>query len=225
MQNSLSTNEPIDVEEEELAIRFKTLCIYLILLAVPGFFINKLPLEGVAYEGVKGFIWFTYFMVVTLIYKEIRTFIRPLWKVNAFKKPGTWLWIFLTFMLPYSLLHLCLYFEVLLDKYFIFYFNNHMMHAGSWRQTIDVAILTPIWEEIVYRGILLTILLRFVKSYWAVAITSILFGLVHPSDIWLFTILGGFLLTMTAYKTKSILPAMVAHSLWNLNMVQLFLYF
>jgi membrane protease YdiL (CAAX protease family) len=225
MQNSLSTNEPINVKQEGSAIRFKTLCIYLILLAVPGFFINKLPLQGVAYEGVKGFIWFTYFMVVTLCYKEIRTFIAPLLNVTAFKKPGTWLWIFLTFMLPYALLHLCLYFEVVLDKYYIFYFNNHMIHASSWKQTIDVAILTPISEEIVFRGILLAILLRFFKPFWAITITSFLFGIIHPSEIWMFTVLSGFLLTMTAYKTKSILPAMVAHSLWNLYMVQLFLYF
>ncbi|MBW3111523.1 CPBP family intramembrane metalloprotease [Bacillus sp. MCCB 382] len=225
MQNSLSTNEPIVVKEEGSAITLKTLCIYLLLLAVPGFFINKLPLSGVAYEGVKGFIWFTYFMVVTLSYKEIRTFISPFLNVKAFKKPVTWLWIFLSFMLPYTLLHLCLYFEVLLDKYYIFYFNNHMFHAGSWGQTIDGAILTPISEEILFRGILLTLLLRMIKPFWAITITSLLFGLIHPSDIWVFTILGGFLLTITAYKTKSILPAMVAHSLWNLYMVQLFLYF
>ena len=225
MQNSLSTNEPINVKEAGSAIRFKTLCIYLILLAVPGFFINKLHLEGPVYEGVKGLIWFVYFMVVTLTYKDIRTFIRPLLNVNVFKKSGTWLWIFLTFMLPYALLHLCLYFEVVLDKYYIFYFNNHMLHAGSWRQTIDVAILTPISEEIVFRGILLTILLRFVKPFWAITITSVLFGLIHPSNIWMFTVLAGFLLTMTAYKTRSILPTMIAHSLWNLYMVQLFLYF
>ncbi|MBN8191953.1 CPBP family intramembrane metalloprotease [Bacillus sp. NTK074B] len=225
MQNSLSTNEPLNVKEAGSAIRFKTLCIYLILLAVPGFFINKLHLEGPVYEGVKGFIWFTYFMVVTLSYKEIRTFISPLLNVKAFKKPRTWLWIFLTFIIPYALLHLCLYFEVVLDKYYIFYFNNHMLHAGSWRQTIDVAILTPISEEIVFRGILLTLLLRIIKPFWAITITSLLFGLVHPSEIWVFTVLAGFLLTLTTYKTKSILPAMVAHSLWNLYMLQLFLYF
>jgi membrane protease YdiL (CAAX protease family) len=225
LQNSLSTNEPIAVKEEGSSIKLKTLCIYLILLAVPGFFINKLPLQGVAYEGVKGFIWFTYFMVVTLCYKDIRTFIAPLLNGKAFKKPGTWLWILLTVMLPYILLHLCLYFEVFLDKYYIFYFNNHMIHAGSWRQTMDAAVLTPISEEIVFRGILLMVLLRFVKPFWAISITSLLFGLIHPSEIWVFTVLAGFLLTMTAFKTKSILPAMVAHSLWNVYMVQLFLYF
>lgn len=225
MLNSLPAREHLPVKEGASTIRFKTLCIYLIMLVVPGYFINKLPLHGVTYEGVKGLIWFTYFMVVTLCYKDIRTFIAPLLNVKAFKKPGTYIWILITFMLPYIMLHLCLYFEVFLDKYFMFYFNNHMLHASSWRQTIDVAILTPITEEIVFRGILLTILLRFVKPYWAVGITSILFGLIHPSDIWMITILGGVLLTLTTYKTKSILPAMVAHSLWNLYMVQLFLYF
>ena len=223
MLNSSPAHEPIPVTTDASTIRFKTLLIYLTMLALPGYFINQLPLQN--YDGLKGLIWFLYFMAVTLGYKNIRTFIVPLMKVEVFKKPGTYLWIFLTFMLPYVLLHLSLHFEVLLDKYYIFYFNNHMLHASSWRETVEVAVLTPISEEIIFRGILLTALLKFVKPLWAVGITSILFGLIHPSEIWLFTVLAGFLLTMTAYKTKSILPAMVAHSLWNLYMVQLFLYF
>lgn len=225
MLNGLSTNEAIAVKGTTSTIKLKTLCIYLILLAVPGYFINKLPIQGVNYEGLKGLIWFVYFMIVTLCFRDIRAFIAPLLNVKAFKKPGTYGWILLTFMLPYTLLHLCLYFEVLLDKYYMFYFKNHMVHASNWRQTVDVAILTPITEEIVFRGMLLTILLRFVKSYWAIGMTSILFALIHFSDLWMFPLLGGFLLTMTAYKTKSILPAMVAHSLWNVYMAQLFLYF
>ncbi|KPL57963.1 CPBP family intramembrane glutamic endopeptidase [Rossellomorea vietnamensis] len=223
MLNSLPAQEPIPVTEDASTIKVKTLLIYLAMLALPGYFINQLPLQN--YDGLKGLIWFLYFMAVTLGYKDIRTFIASLMKVELFKKPGTYIWIFFTFMLPYVLLHLCLHFEVLLDKYYIFYFNNHMLHASSWRETVDVAVLTPISEEIVFRGSLLTVLLKFVKPFWAVGITSILFGLIHPSDIWLFTVLAGFLLTLTAYKTKSILPAMVAHSLWNLYMVQLFLYF
>ncbi|MGG4166278.1 type II CAAX endopeptidase family protein [Rossellomorea vietnamensis] len=223
MLNSSPAHEPIPVAADASTIRFKTLLIYVATLALPGYFINQLPLQN--YDGLKGLIWFLYFMAVTLGYKNIRTFIVPLMKGEVFKKPGTYLWIFLTFMLPYVLLHLCFHFEVLLDKYYIFHFNNHMLHASSWRETIDVAFLTPLSEEIVFRGILLTILLKFVKPFWAVGITSILFGLIHPSEIWIFTVLAGFLLTISAYKTKSILPAMVAHSLWNLYMAQLFLYF
>ncbi|UTE76840.1 CPBP family intramembrane glutamic endopeptidase [Rossellomorea sp. KS-H15a] len=223
MLNSSPAHEPIPVTTDASNIRFKTLLIYLTMLALPGYVINQLPLQN--YDGLKGLIWFLYFMAVTLGYKNIRTFIVPLLKVEVFKKPETYLWIFLTFMLPYVLLHVSLHFEVLIDKYYIFYFNNHMLHASSWRETVDVAVLTPISEEIIFRGILLTVLLKFVKPFWAVGITSILFGLIHPSEIWLFTVLAGFLLTMTAYKTKSILPAMVAHSMWNLYMVQLFLFF
>jgi membrane protease YdiL (CAAX protease family) len=223
MLNSSPAHEPIPVTTDASNIRFKTILIYLVILALPGYVINQLPLQN--YNGLKGLIWFLYFMAVTLGYKNIRTFIVPLMKVEVFKKPGTYLWIFLTFMLPYVLLHVSLHFEVLLDQYYIFYFNNHMLHASSWRETVDVAVLTPISEEIIFRGILLTVLLKFVKPFWAVGITSILFGLIHPSEIWLFTVLAGFLLTMTAYKTKSILPAMVAHSMWNLYMVQLFLFF
>ncbi|MCA1054221.1 CPBP family intramembrane metalloprotease [Rossellomorea aquimaris] len=225
MLNSLSTNESIALKEEASFIRFKTLGFYLILLAVPGSFINNLPLQGVAYEGVKGLSWFTYFMLVTLCFKDIRSFLTPLWNVKAFKKPRTYLWMFLSLILPYTLLHGCLYFEVLLNKDFVFYFKNQLLYASSWSKTLEVAVLTPIWEEFVFRGILLWMLVRFMKPYWAVGITSIVFGVIHSSDIWVITILAGCLLTLTAYKTKSILPSIVAHSLWNLYMVQLILYF
>lgn len=164
-------------------------------------------------------------MLVTFSLKSIRNYIVPLLRFNTLKEPKSYVFILFTFAIPYFLLHLCLHFEVLLDKYFIFYFKNNMLPAGSLESTVRTVLLTPIWEEILFRGVILTILLRLIKPFWAISITAILFGMIHPSGAWILTFMAGFLLTFTVYKTKSLIPAIIAHSLWNLYMTQLFLYF
>ncbi|WP_456272532.1 CPBP family intramembrane glutamic endopeptidase [Bacillus sp. AK031] len=225
MLNSLQTNETSIMMNRDSGIKYKTLFIYLLILAVPGYFINQLPIPSDTYGGLKGLIWFTYFMVVTFSFKSIRALIVPMVKFKALKEPKSYLFILITFAIPYILLHLCLHFEVLLDKYYIFYFKNHMLDTGSFGSTVSSAILTPISEEILFRGVFFAVLLKLVKPFWAISIISILFGVVHPSETWIFTVLAGFLLTITVYKTNSLIPAIIAHSLWNLYMTQLFLYF
>ena len=45
MLSSLPAHEHIPPKKDE-SIRVKTLCIYLIILAVPGYFIHVLPFQG-----------------------------------------------------------------------------------------------------------------------------------------------------------------------------------
>ncbi|HVM89067.1 MAG TPA: CPBP family intramembrane glutamic endopeptidase [Puia sp.] len=93
-------------------------------------------------------------------------------------------------------------------------------------------------EEIVFRGILLTLLnyvfskpkwtLARVSFGWAAILTSTLFGLTHgiyfDSSLHLqfniFSILrtafGGFLLALLAEKTKSLVPSILLHNILNL---------
>ncbi|MFL9484836.1 CPBP family intramembrane glutamic endopeptidase [Chitinophagaceae bacterium LWZ2-11] len=100
------------------------------------------------------------------------------------------------------------------------------------------ATMPGITEEIIFRGILLTLLNRaFVTPKWTLAnvsfgwaaiITSLLFGLVHgfyfDNDyhikLNIFSILqtafDGFLFAMLAEKTKSLLPSILFHNILNL---------
>lgn len=213
------------IAEGGSGIKFKVLLLYLVSLVVPGYLINQLPIPSDTYSGLKGLIWFSYFILVTFSFKNISTLIAPMVNFNVLKDPKSYLYILITFAIPYFLLHLSLHFEVLLDRNFIIYFKNNIIEASNLGVTINSAIFTPIFEEILFRGVLFAILLKFMKPFWAISITSILFGLFHPSEIWIFTFLGGILLTFTVYKTKSLIPAILAHSLWNLYMTQLFLYF
>jgi membrane protease YdiL (CAAX protease family) len=225
MLGQLQPNPESPVIKNDAKVRFLHLLLYGVILAVPGYFINRLPFPGDPFNGAKDFIWFSYFMIVTFGFAPTRRLITPLFNFKAMKDPKSYLFIFATFLIPYTLFRFCIHFEVLLDIYYIYDFKYNMLTASSLASTIGTALLTPITEEILFRGILLTVLLRLLKPFWAISMTAVLFGIIHPSEAWLFTFMAGFLLTFTAYKTKSLIPAIAAHSLWNLYHTQLFLYF
>jgi len=81
---------------------------------------------------------------------------------------------------------------------------------------------TPgIWEEVIYRGILMFVLFQMIKDVKKAAIIqSIIFGIVHfqSFDVWsmvniISVIFIGFGLTYVAYKTNSLIPSIIFHFL------------
>jgi membrane protease YdiL (CAAX protease family) len=79
----------------------------------------------------------------------------------------------------------------------------------------------PLVEEVVYRGILFPALQRGAGSVWAILIVTLLFAGVHffqywgsPGTIFLITFLS-LGLTFLRYKTKSLLPCIILHTLIN----------
>lgn len=80
---------------------------------------------------------------------------------------------------------------------------------------IAVVILAPLFEEILFRGILLTKLSRY-GGWFAAITTGVLFGLFHQNTQQLFFatafgIFAGFI----ALKSKSIYPSLIAHMCLN----------
>ncbi|TYR73719.1 CPBP family intramembrane metalloprotease [Rossellomorea vietnamensis] len=213
------------VMKQDSSLKPLTLVFYLVTLAAGGYFISQISLPSNLFNGAQGSIWFACFMAVTLSIKPVRQLIAPLVNFRAMKEPESYLLILLTFLTPYLLLKFCIHYEVVLDRTIIDYLNNPRVEAFSLGSTLYTTLLTPVWEEILFRGVLLTILLKKLKPIWAICITAILFAFIHFSATWLFILIGGFLLTYTVYKTKSLIPAIAAHALWNLYMTQLILYF
>lgn len=97
-------------------------------------------------------------------------------------------------------------------------------YVGYWPSIFFV----PIYEEIVFRGVLLALLLQTYSVKQAVIISSILFGLWHLKNIGyvgIEPIISQILYTMVcigplfAYitvRTQSILPAIIVHYIHNL---------
>jgi len=82
---------------------------------------------------------------------------------------------------------------------------------------LAVVIVAPIGEEIVFRGFLQ----KFLEGYWkditrAVLVTSLFFAMIHFNPFWTIQIyLLGVILGFLAWKTKSVLPSIILHSINN----------
>lgn len=85
-----------------------------------------------------------------------------------------------------------------------------------------VATLGPFVEELLFRGLLLSSLLQRYRTGWSIAVTSLLFALVHlPGLDWQWfalpdLILLACLLAWLRLRSASIWPAVLAHSCNNL---------
>ena len=82
---------------------------------------------------------------------------------------------------------------------------------------LAVVIVAPIGEEIVFRGFLQ----KFLENYWkditrAVLVTSLFFAMIHFNPYWTIQIyLLGVVLGFLAWKTKSVVPSIILHSINN----------
>lgn len=91
---------------------------------------------------------------------------------------------------------------------------------------ILVAIFAPVFEEILFRGIIMKGLLnRGMNPYWAIALSSFIFGAIHFYP-WQF--LGAFLLGLVLglvyYKTKSLLLPIILHAFNNFLAAMMIIY-
>jgi membrane protease YdiL (CAAX protease family) len=104
--------------------------------------------------------------------------------------------------------------------------------AGSWlgaavRITL-VLLPAALFEELLTRGYILSVLQRWMGWTWAVITTSVGFGLLHLANngvtvesIVLVT-LAGFFLAAVLYATRSLYATWMAHFAWNWTMAVLF---
>lgn len=82
---------------------------------------------------------------------------------------------------------------------------------------IAVAIIGPILEELVFRGIILGYMLKHKSERTAILFAALLFGLMHISpDQVFFTFWGGIFLGYTYLKSKNILVPIFFHALNNI---------
>ena len=82
---------------------------------------------------------------------------------------------------------------------------------------LAVVIVAPIGEEVVFRGFLQ----KFLEDHWkditrAVLVTSLFFAMIHFNPFWTIQIyLLGVVLGFLAWKTKSVFPSILLHSINN----------
>ena len=77
---------------------------------------------------------------------------------------------------------------------------------------MTTVIITPIVEEILFRGVLLKTVNKYINNFWTTIVVSSLFVLVHASIISAPTLfIAALFYAWLTFKSKSIIPAIIAH--------------
>lgn len=80
-----------------------------------------------------------------------------------------------------------------------------------------VVLATPISEELIYRGFVLYRSKNFYGPFTAIAISSVLFAIAHPSVLSIFvSLFAGFIFCMACLKYNCVATSIYVHSLVNL---------
>ncbi len=94
--------------------------------------------------------------------------------------------------------------------------NQTLLQGSFLIQFIDVACITAIVEETVFRGLVYTRLKRAMPQFVAVILASVIFGLAHGNILsFIYTSLLGVLLTLLLEKTESLIAPMLCHFAFN----------
>jgi len=169
--------------------------------------------------GYKGLIFDAIlFFIALATYKKVRLFAFSALDFSVLRKKTTYLYVFLGFI-GFFVTQLVIIQVLGIDSA-----ENQNGDIGLGKvdtklqmllMFISLAIITPIKEEILYRGIIH----RFFEgryNFWVgLIVSSLIFGLLHFDYPVSATIMGAIFVLLNR-KTNSLLPSMLLHGLWNL---------
>ena len=224
-------------------IRGRTLvfCAVLTLIISSAIFseINPISYKDITYQLPDGIFGILYYCVFILLISSLLFRSRLSFK-NIFGKFPEWSTLarYSTLTIPLLLFSLCiLYFQY---KWFLalspdfaewffednfvgfVYPSNVKLIIANILSILCIVIITPIFEEFFFRGILLT---RWSIKWGipkAIIYTSILFGILHTDVIG--GIFSGYVMAIVYYKTKSLYVPICIHILNNFVAISIGLY-
>ena len=101
---------------------------------------------------------------------------------------------------------------------------EELSYKSSILMALSVSILTPILEELLFRGFILGVLLKCYDDRTSIVISALIFAIVHEPIAYGMAFGGGLLYGWLRVKTGSIIPSMITHIIWNsfVSMIVLF---
>lgn len=89
-------------------------------------------------------------------------------------------------------------------------------NSPLWLSLISLAVVTPVLEEVVFRGLVYTRLTKGMRRGTAVLLSSIIFGIAHGNVIaFVYAGLFGVVLACLLERSGSIIPGILAHAAFN----------
>lgn len=156
--------------------------------------------------------------IVLLAYKPVLHFIKSIWDVSVLKSGKTYLYLLVGFIIiavsQYLMLHV-FSFESAAEQKEQLGSLGLQNSIQSIIYVLSVAIITPVKEEILFRGILYRFLEKKYNFLVSIIISSFIFGILHGGLLITATIMG-MVFAMLYKKTQSIIPSIILHIVWNL---------
>lgn len=156
--------------------------------------------------------------IVLLAYKPVLHFIKYIWDVSVLKSGKTYLYLLIGFIVialsQYLMLHV-FSFESAAEQKEQLGSLGLQNSIQSIIYVLSVAIITPVKEEILFRGILYRFLEKKYNFLVSIIISSFIFGILHGGLLITATIMG-MVFAMLYKKTQSIIPSIILHIVWNL---------
>lgn len=151
--------------------------------------------------------------------------IVPLYKINLKAKPllvSLLIPIPFAFVVDYLITGINNFFDLYTTGYYgIYAFTDHPILYSI----VFVAIQPAIFEEMAFRGFMISDLLKFTNKKTVIIVTTILFGFVHFSPISLFWMLPmGWALATFRLKYNTLWYGMIFHFLHNATIVLIEIY-
>ncbi|EJP86946.1 CPBP family intramembrane glutamic endopeptidase [Bacillus cereus] len=157
--------------------------------------------------------------IVLFAYKPVLHFIKNIWDVSVLKNGKTYLYLLIGFIIialtQYVMLELFSFesAEQQRDQLGGEALQNSLIQSIIY--VLSVAIITPIKEEILYRGILYRFFEKKYSFLVGTIISSFIFGILH-GGFPITAMIMGIVFAMLYKKTQSIVPSIILHIVWNL---------
>ena len=105
--------------------------------------------------------------------------------------------------------------------------SSALLSGGMLVAVIYTVIVAPFCEEFIFRGLITSAFVDKAPKWVAIIIPAILFSVIHlPSPIAIFyTFILGLVLGFVRFRTKSLLPCILLHCLFNATNYMLYLPF
>jgi len=229
MENELITEDNENIVTDDNRLKWSQLLLFLLYFISLGIVFGLLVaiydekkgtnILEVITTGYKGLIFdAVLFFFALATYKKVRKFAFSALDFSVLRKKSTYLYVFIGFI-AFFVTQLVIIQVLGIDSA-----ENQNGDIGLGKvdtklqmllMFISLAIITPIKEELLYRGIIH----RFFESrynFWVgLIVSSLIFGLLHFDYPVSATIMGAIFVLLYR-KTNSLIPSMLLHGLWNL---------
>lgn len=152
---------------------------------------------------------FLAYVISFLIFPGTLQYVATEINLKALNQVKTYIYMGVAFFITF-VVHLLMNSDVINNEY------------SDWQPSVWIVLLlvigVPLFEEILFRGVLYKFLFIKKGKVAAIVLTTLIFAIMH-NDNFLFYFCVGLFATVVRYKTSSLASSYILHVLWNLYAV------